>query len=63
MKRICLSVVLALTFVVGLAAQETQVEFEWAFAKQVQGDSIVALDFKERVAIVPGDLFKKILLP
>jgi len=53
MKRICLSVFFTLTVVFGLVAQETQVEFEWAFVKQVHGDSVAPLDFKERVAIVP----------
>jgi len=42
----------------GLAAQEAQTSFNWAFVKRGAEGSPVPIDFKERVSIAQGDLFK-----
>ncbi len=41
-----------------LGAQQKTTSFNWAFVKRAPDGSPVVLDFKERVAIAPGDLFK-----
>lgn len=41
-----------------LPAQEALTSFNWAFVKRAADGSPVALDFKERVNISQGDLFK-----
>jgi len=41
-----------------VCAQQAQTVFNWAFVKRGVDSSPVPIDFKERVNIVPGDLFK-----
>jgi hypothetical protein len=43
---------------VGLAAEDSQTVFNWAFVKRAADGSAAPIDFKERVAISPGELFK-----
>jgi len=45
------------------AAQDVRLTFDWAFVKRGPAGSIIQLDFKERVGIVEGDLFKIFIRP
>lgn len=63
MKRIS---VFALALVAALAlasAQDSKVEFDWAFVRRGPGDSFAPVDFKEKVSIAEGDLFKIFVRP
>jgi hypothetical protein len=42
----------------GLTAQEKRLAFDWAFVKRAPDGSAVPVDFKEKVDISAGDLFK-----
>jgi len=50
----------AVLFLAAAAAwtQQATVAFNWAFVKRAAGGAPAALDFKEKVNIGPGDLFK-----
>ncbi|MGA2976202.1 MAG: DUF4384 domain-containing protein [Spirochaetia bacterium] len=58
MKRTSLIAFLMIAAVTGLVAEDAKLAFNWAFVKQAADGSAVPIDFKERVNIVPGDLFK-----
>jgi hypothetical protein len=57
MKKLVV-VILLVACAVSLAAQEAQTAFNWAFVKRAADGSPAPIDFKERVSIAPGDLFK-----
>jgi hypothetical protein len=58
MKRKLLVCLLLAGFGAGLFAEDAQLAFNWAFVKRAANGSAVPIDFKERVNIAPGDLFK-----
>jgi len=57
MKKLAVIILLAAS-AVSLAAQEARTAFNWAFVKRAADGSPAPIDFKERVSIAPGDLFK-----
>lgn len=63
MKRITLLALSLAATLATAAAQDSKVEFDWAFVRRGPGDSISPLDFKEKVSIAEGDLFKIYLRP
>jgi hypothetical protein len=44
-------------------SEDVQLQFNWAFVKRALNGSPRAIDFSEKVAISPGDLFKIIIQP
>ena len=46
-----------------LAALDAKTVFNWAFVKKAADGSVRAVDFKERVNVAPGDLFKIYIEP
>ena len=56
-RRLAVLLLFAAT-AVGLWAQKAETAFNWAFVKRVADGSPAPIDFKERVSIAPGDLFK-----
>lgn len=56
--RLAMFVFLATFAVADLTAQGAQTTFDWAFVKRGADGSPVPIDFKERVNIARGDLFK-----
>jgi hypothetical protein len=58
MKRMFAIVVLVAASAAGLTAQDAGLAFDWAFVKRAHDGSAVPIDFKERVNIAAGDLFK-----
>jgi hypothetical protein len=63
MRRNFFVVTLLFTASAICAAQESQITFDWAFVKSGPAGSIIPLDFKERVGIAEGDLFKIFIRP
>ncbi len=63
MKRLIFFLAIVALSCVGLAADDARLEFDWAFVRQAEDGSIAPLDFKERVGVVPGDLFKIYIQP
>jgi hypothetical protein len=62
MKRVAMFFLLT-TAVIGLAAEEAGTALNWAFVKRAADGSAAPIDFKERVNIAPGELFKIYVQP
>jgi hypothetical protein len=56
-KKLVVALLLTATAVY-LCAQPAHTVFNWAFVKRDADSSPASIDFKERVDIAPGDLFK-----
>ena len=57
-RKAVLLAILFSFFATLLAAQEVKTSFNWAFVKRQADGSTSPIDFRERVNIVPGELFK-----
>jgi hypothetical protein len=56
-RKMLIALLLAATAALAVAEDAT-LAFNWAFVKRAANGSAVPIDFKERVSIVSGDLFK-----
>jgi len=56
-KKLALIILLAAS-TAALHAQQASTAFNWAFVKRAANGSPAPIDFRERVSISPGDLFK-----
>jgi hypothetical protein len=63
MRRLTIALLFIAVAAGGLAGQSAQTAFNWAFVKRAADGSPVPMDFKERVAVAQGDLFKIYLQP
>lgn len=56
-EKLLVAVMLALPVSV-IVSEDTKLQFDWAFVKRAPDGSPRAVDFSEKAAISPGDLFK-----